>query len=38
MDTEHDPSKLLRPRTKANQVSTLLFDLRAALFGVQALI
>ncbi len=33
-DTEHDPSKLPRPRPKAKQVSTPSFDVRAALFGV----
>ena len=32
--TEHDLSELPSPRTKAKQVSTLLFDARAALFCV----
>ncbi|MFG5379873.1 IS110 family transposase [Yoonia sp. R2-816] len=33
-DTQHDPGKLPRPRTKTKQVSTPSFDVRAALFGV----
>ncbi|WP_339765180.1 transposase [uncultured Sulfitobacter sp.] len=33
-DTEYDPSKLPRPRTKTKQVSTPSFDVRTALLGV----